>query len=396
MNIFVVFLRFSSRLVVTSIFVVTSLLHIGCPDEKPPIVIPPTPTNCEYPAGNRNFNWRLDTVAWWPSTLGGVHAFSDTDAWVMGYMQGPTVPGQESYVGIHWNGKEWKEKIDFLTILMKPNDVTGDDHFMVGAGWVGLPEGTTAAVAEFNNQTKLWKGTHLSTKGELRCVWTDGGGYFIAAGDTGMVYIKDGYLGEWIYHKAPTNFSFYKVSGISKNELYLLGNINISGNNFKQLYRFDGSLWKKLSDTQDTSSQIIPLTLADFPTDVSPFRCEITDSLSMFIIGNESYLLQTSGKGFTNYKMTNLESMGLPLRINGRTGIDANGFSPSDVWIFGTRYNFYHWNGINFLKVTIPGLPNDDLTFGDQRKMIKTSSGKLFLPTEISSQVYVVIQGTPK
>jgi hypothetical protein len=43
----------------------------------------------------------------------------------------------------------------------------------------------------------------------------------------------------------------------------------------------------------------------------------------------------------------------------------------------------------------MPGLPDDDAHFGNQRKMIKTSTGKIFLPTEVSSQVYVVVQGTP-
>lgn len=69
--------------------------------------------------------------------------------------------------------------------------------------------------------------------------------------------------------------------------------------------------------------------------------------------------------------------------------------TPGDIWIFGTKYNFYQWNGSNFQQIVIPGLPAPDSQYGEQRRIVKTSSGKVFLPSEVSSQVYVVAQGTP-
>lgn len=348
-----------------------SFLFLGCPDEKkPPIIIPPTPTNCEYPPGNRNFTWRLDTIAWWPSFLGGVHAFSDSDAWVMGDMHGPVINGQNtSYVALHWDGNSWNEKVDFLNILMKANDVTGDDHFMVGAGWRGMPEGTLAAVSEFDNSSKKWETVQFQTKGELRSVWTDGKGYFIAVGDNGMVYTKDGYMAEWVYSKAPTEFNITKVIGVSKNEIYTRARISLAtGEDFQQYWKYYNGQWIKLYDGQDTTDAVVKLYNTDNSMyDIAASRCSVTDSLKLYLIGWESFLLE-SKEQFLNYKITNLSELGLPLRMLGRTGVRINLYSPNDYWVFGTRYNFYHWNGIDFQKIVIPGLPNDDIRFGDQKK----------------------------
>jgi hypothetical protein len=368
-------------------------INADCKKDKPPdIIIPPTPTNCEYPAGNRNFTWRVDTVAWWPSTLGGIHAFSDSDAWVMGSMVSPT---GESYVGWHWDGKKWNEKINFLSILMKPNDVTGDENFMVGAGWVGLPQGTTAAVVEFDNKTRQWKGIHLQTKGELRSVWTDGKGYFIAVGDNGMVYTKDGYTAEWVYSKAPTEFWLYDVGGISKDEIYISAAQNlVTGEHYTQGWKIEQGIWKKLFDTKDTSNTILPITADDYPNQMGVWRCNITDSLKLIVHGDQSYLFESRGQEL-KFKQTNLSDLGLPFRRNGRTGTRVNIFTPNDIWFYGTRYNFYHWNGANFQKMIIPGLPNDDMQFGWQLRPIKTNTGKLFFGSEVSSQIYIIVQGTP-
>lgn len=371
-----------------------ALLFLGCPKEKPPdVIIPPTPTNCEYPAGNRNFTWRLDTIAWWPSFMGGVHAFSDSDAWVMGSMVSPT--GQ-SYVGWHWDGKKWNEKVGFLSLLMKANDVTGDEHFMVGAGYL-MFTGVRPAIAEFDNKTKKWQRYDFAqTAGELRSVWTDGKGYFIAVGDNGMVYTKDGYEAEWVYSKAPTEFNLYRLTGISKDEIYTTGYLNLAtGENYRQCWKIEKNNWIKFYDTQDTTNTILSITSKDYPGGIGAFRCNISDSLKFYVIGNDSYLFGSKGQS-SEFTKINLQDLGLPLKINGRTGVNIDLFSPNDYWVIGTRFNFYHWNGSNFQKIVIPGLPNDDAHFGDQRKMIKTKSGRIFLPTEVSSQVYVVVQGTAK
>lgn len=362
---------------------------------------------CDFPPGNRDFTWAVDTVAWWPSTVGGVWAFADDDAYVMGYIVDDTSPSTVR-PGRHWNGKEWEDDIngtwgfDNVTetwgdIKIDPrNDVTGDDHFMVAVGKWGINSITYGGVAEFDNRTKTWKSYQLqSAEGELRGVWTDGEGFFIAVGDNGMVYSKDGYEAEWVYSKAPTEFNFFQIAGVSKVEIYVTSYLSLaSGVTYEQLWKFNGSTWQKLYDTQNPNEGLLQQGSIQFEgvNDIAPYRCSVSDSLKLYWVANESFLLSSEGQSL-NYEAQNLTELGLPLRQKGRTGLWVDLFTPNDVWIYGTRFNFYHWNGISFQKMTIPELPNDDTQFGYQRKMVKTKSGKVFFPTEISSQVYVVAQG---
>ncbi|NUN68774.1 MAG: hypothetical protein HUU02_03585 [Bacteroidetes bacterium] len=378
------------------IILMVSMLFTGCPEEDPPIIPPPPATQCEYPAGNRNYSWRLDTVAWFPSTLGGIHAFSDSDAYLMGYIGEGKAPWR-IFAGKHWDGTQWSTNLNGTNaeIAHVANDVTGDDHFMVSVGnWSINPP--KPALGEFNNQTKKWKGYQFETTGELRSVWTDGKGYFIAVGDNGMVYIKDGYSSSWVYQKAPTEFGLYDVNGISKHEIYISAAQNlITGEHYTQGWKLEQGEWHKLYDTKDITNTPFQITNNDYPNQMGVWRCNITDSLKLIVHGDQSYLFESKGQEL-KFKKTNLSSLGLPLKSSGRTGTRVNIFTPNDIWFYGTRYNFYHWNGTNYQKMIIPGLPNDDMQFGWQLRPIKTTSGKLFFGSEISSQVYVVIQGTPQ
>ena len=370
------------------------LINLGC--KKPPTQPPDDkPTTCTYPAGNRNFTWRIDTVAWWPSTLGGVWAFSDSDAYLMGYIGEGKAPWR-IFAGKHWDGTQWTTNINGTDeeVGHLANDVTGDDHFMVSVGnwYINPPK---PALGEFDNRTKKWKHYQFQTSGELRAVWTDGKGYFIAVGDNGMVYTKDGYTAEWVYQKAPTDYNFLRVNGVSKNEIYLLGYYNTGGRSYHEIWRYYYQDWVKLFDDKDTTGNYLSMPNSEYGTaDIYANRCSITDSLYLYVISWESKLFKTKGNSLS-FRGTNLSEYGMLLRENGRSALDINAFSLNDIWVFGTRFNFYHWNGVDFQKVVIPYLPTDDIQRGDQRKMIKTSSGKLFLPTEVSSQVYVVLQGTP-
>lgn len=377
------------------IFIISIISGINC--KKNPVIPPDKPKDCYYPPGNRNFTWRIDTVALFPSTLGGVWAFSDSDAYLMGNIFQWTNGVFTGYLGLHWNGKKWDTNINGTVEEIKhvANDVTGDDYYLVSVGnWSINPP--KPALGEFDNRTKKWKGYQFQTAGELRSVWTDGKGYFIAVGDNGMVYTKDGHSAGWVYTKAPTNFNLFRVKGVSKNEIYILGYFTTNENvTYPQIWKYYNRNWIKLLDDLDTVGTYIKIPDNEHAIgDIYAHRCDITDSLQLYIIGWESYLFKTKGNSL-NYKGINLTYLGLPLRTMERTGLDINAFSPNDIWIFGTRYNFYHWNGLSFKRIIIPGLPNDDMHFGDQRKMIKTKSGKIFLPTEIASQVYVIAQGTP-
>lgn len=370
----------------------TLLIFASCKKENP--VKPPDakPTTCTYPQGNRLYFWQLDTIALFGSSLGGVWAFSDSDAYVMGYIVREVNGNTHALQGLHWNGKKWDTNIygQPMEIAQYAVDVTGDSFYMVSVGERSFNP-TKPGIGEFNNRTKKWKGYQFQTDGALRAVWTDGNGFFIAAGDNGMIYTKDGYDASWVYSKVPTDFHFLRITGISSDEIYVLGYKIIGGKSFYQIWKYHNQLWIKLYDNLDTSNQILSVPIEEGFSDIAVSRCEYSDSLKLYLIGWESYLFESKGHELV-FKGVNLSSLGLPLRNLGRTGLDINFYSPNDYWVFGTRYNFFHWNGIDYQQFWINGLPGDDFQFGDQRKMIKTKTGKLFLPTEISSQVYVVVQ----
>jgi hypothetical protein len=355
---------------------------------------PPPVTNCEYPAGNRNFAWRLDTVAWFPSTLGGVWAFSDTDAYVMGYI-GEGKPPYRIFVGKHWNGKVWDNNINGTDAEVGhvANDVTGDDHFMVSVGnWAINP--SKPAIGEFDNLTKKWKNYQFETQGELRSVWTDGKGYFIATGDSGMVYTKDSYSAGWIYQKAPTDFNFTNVTGVSKAEVYARGVKSLAtGQYYQQLWRYSGVTWTKLMDNQDTTGMPIQIPEAgDEVYEIAASRCSITDSLYLYVVGRESFKFISKGDDSAFVK-EDLAPLGLPSSQQAAGFINL--FSPNDYWVSGLRYQLYHWNGSDFQKIQpIPTLPYGQL-WGVVSRIRKNGSGKIWMILEMDSQVYSIIQGKP-
>lgn len=379
-----------------------ALVLFGGSCKNNPVIIEPI-NECEFPPGNRTFTWQADTVGWFPSSVGGVWAFADDDAYVMGsIIQYDEQNNPEGYLGLHWNGERWSPDINGTAeeIRHVSNDVTGDSSYLVSVGnWSITPP--KPALGEFDNTTKQWTGYQFETEGELRAVWTDGSGYVIAVGDNGMVYTKHGSQAPWVYSKAPTDFNLTKVDGASDSEIYIQGYKSLLAEPiYQQLWKFTGSEWYKLYDNQDTTGVFLYLENAMSPfnggvSDVASYRCADTDSLQLYIIGNESFLATAAGQSLS-YEVINLTNRGLPLRQNQRTGLKVDFFTLNDVWIYGTRYNFYHWDGTGFAKMEIPGLPNDDTQFGFQKDMVKTPSGKIFLPTEVASQVYVVVQGTPK
>ena len=374
------------------VIVLCMLPDISC--RKSPVAPQPT-TNCDFPPGNRNFSWRTDTVAWWPSEVGGVWAFSDTDVYVMGDMHGPAMDGANTtYLSLHWDGKEWGVPGTYNDIQHLSKDVTGDGHFMVSVGYWSVGD-DKAGLAEFDNNLKKWTGYEFQMPGDLYSVWTDSKGFFIAVGDNGMIYTKDGYNSQWVYSKAPTSFTLTRIRGVSKTEMYISALLyNAADQEYNQYWKYDGTNWYKLFDNQDTTGNVIALP-ADYSkmTDVAPYRCPATDSLKLYLAGWNSFLLQSKGQA-QNYSVQNL-SPALPLHNMGNTAVIVDLFTPNDIWMLSPEYNFYQWNGADFEQVYIPGLPGPETYTGIVRNMTKTQSGKIFFPAEVSPQVYVVAQGTP-
>lgn len=360
---------------------------------------------CTYPAGNRSFTWRIDTVGWYPSSFGGLHAFSDNDAYAGGRFV--TKDHSKLYNVLHWNGETWIPIVFSNSIEQlgnDPYDATGDGHFMVMVGTVGF-ENPRPGIGEYNNQTKQWKGYQFQTEGALQAVWTDKQGYFIAVGDNGTVYEKDGYNANWVYYQIESQYNFYDIAGVSKNEIYLLGHkylwVDIGGEvgiaSFNQVWKYNSKSWKKLFDDKDTTGMSLkaPIGYGEF-LDIGAVRCIETDKLKLYLVGWESILYESEGHKL-DFKMTNLSTMGLYLRQIRKVAKDIFILTPNDIWITGQDNNYFHWDGNSFQKVDIPALPSNNLAFSSQRRFFKTKTGKLFIPSETTKpQEYFILQGIPQ
>ena len=311
----------------------------------------------------------------------------------MGNMHGPTVPGQTSYVGLHWDGQKWGDPISFIAVPVMANDVFGDDHVLAAVGYRMLPEGTFAAIAEYDNTSEQWSVNQLQERGELKSVWSDGKGYFVAVGDSGMVYTKDGYAASWEYFQAPTAFSFTTVAGISKKEIYASAQLNlVTGQSYEQVWKYLDDRWIKLMDNQDSTGMAIQIPeAADEVYGVAAIRCSVTDSLYLYVVGFASFEFTSQGQSLL-FTKRNLATEGLPSSQQASGFITL--FSPNDYWVSGLEYQIYHWNGSDFKKIEpIPALPYGQL-WGVVSRVQRSHSGKMWMLLEMSSQVFAVLQGT--
>lgn len=356
-----------------------------------------TGPDCNSSSGNRDFTWRADTVAWFPSRMGGIWAFADDDAYVMGSIIRYENGQSQGYLGLRWNGTEWTNDINGSVEEIKhvANDVIGDKFYMVSVGnWSRTP--SKPGIGEFDNRTKKWIGHQYETEGELRSVWTDGRGFFLAVGDNGMVYTKSGYSAEWVFTQAPTDYHLTKISGVSKNEIYIQAFKYTTLNEpLHQLWKLYNGEWTKLMDSVRPSGMPIQVPEAgESITDWATFRCARTDSLSLYLTGWESFRFESAGQNlsFTKY---NLRDEGLPLRAMGQSAWQISVFSPNDIWIRAARYQIWHWNGMDYRKIEPdPSWPYGQL-WGSTSRMQRSASGKVWMLLETDNQVYSVVQGMP-
>lgn len=112
---------------------------------------------CNWPPGNKNYSWRIDTVAYWPSTLGGLYVFNDSTAFITGRVN---TKDRRLLAGLRWDGTVWVEDIYNPTpefpIGHYGLDATGDDSIMVSVGYWDLNGGFKSAIGEFNLRTQKW------------------------------------------------------------------------------------------------------------------------------------------------------------------------------------------------------------------------------------------------
>lgn len=358
--------------------------------------------SCTYPNSSNEFTWRVDTVGWFPTTIGGLHAFSDSDAYVMGYLaQGPKDDPQEA---LHWDGTSWK-KVIFKNPIQEVGhysyDATGDDNFMVSVGEWAMYPNSKCGLSEFDNSTKKWKGYQFNTEGPLYDVWTDGQGFFIAGGEHGSMYIKDSRNASWRFVQAPLvegdwNGGVTKINGISKNEMYIKLRYYTNSESIDQYWKYDLVTWTKLFDTSDSVQGdffgIKPEPVRSFS--VSWVHCSMSDERKIYvnIVPNGSFpspnlRIYKSKLGDSKLQRLNDDIIydHLPSNI-----FSFNVLTPNDIWMWG--YSLYHWNGESMKAVSIPSIP--DFKGETQLRRIKKSVNgkKVWIRHSLSSQVWVVAQ----
>lgn len=352
---------------------------------------------CDWPPGNRNYSWHIDTVAYFPSTLGGLHVINDSSVFLTGRINAKN--GDDLH-GLQWDGSEWTREIyssapDY-PIGHYGLDATGDDSIMVSVGYWDLNGGFKSAIGEFNLRTKTWTKYQYETIGRLNSVWTDGKGFYVAVGDNGVMYTKESPNSNWEFSRMEDGFNLIEVSGISSSELYISSYKGIIGNptNYK-LYRYLDDTWITLYDTRQSEANYLSLNSSSQITRVKAFRCLNTDSLYLFIPGESTFKV-SSYSNELSFNEVDLKSFNSTLMDNINSGW-VFGSNPNDIWTPTMYYGIYHYDGSTIQKMeSIPQLPYGDTAhWGIMNQMVFSASGKIWMLIESKVQNYILIQGTP-
>jgi len=353
--------------------------------------------SCDWPIGNRNYSWRIDTVGYWPSTMGGLYVFNDSTAFLTGNINDKK---NNQLAGLRWNGTKW------LTDIYNPapeypaghfgNDAIGDDTLMVSVGYWGLNL-DQAAIGEFNLKTKTWTNHKFEVQGELNSIWTDGKGFYIAVGNNGIMYTKESPSSDWVFSRMDDGFNLTKVSGISKTEWYLSGyKYSTAYRAFiSKTYRYLNGQWLTLYDSSQNESSILNLRNSLLVNRLQAFRCSDTDSLYLYISGASTFKITSFGHEL-QFREINLRGLYLDNDESFRSGW-VFGSNPNNIWMPTLYYGLYHYNGSTVQKIeTIPGLPYGDMShWGLVNQMVFSKSGKIWMLMETKVQNYILIQGTP-
>lgn len=337
--------------------------------------------SCDAEKVTQNYFWRIDTIGLWPTYFGGLHAFSDSNAFAMGYING-------EYLGKHWDGKNWTTNLfgTPMEIGHWSEAVTGDNNLMVSVGSadVGLPG--IPAIGEFNNNQKKWKKTVFQSTGKLSAVWTDQNGFYIAGGSNGFIVVKNSNSSEWQIVPSPVKGTISWISGINKDQIYLSSyfyNTSASSST-NELWYYNSGVWTKLynSEMPDSSSYF------EFNGD-NKFQgfelnfCSETNELHFLVRSKELQFY------FWDSKANRFKLEYPPyFTSTSRNSTNAKVFAPNDIWFSGNYYQ--HWDGKTVQRVNLPR------NFELGSIVFKTISGKVFIPMgHLSGGGWIVAQGTP-
>lgn len=363
-------------------FIVAFCIFSGCenpssPNKKDPVDPPPT-TSCDEPKTTNDYTWRIDTVGHWPSDLGGVYAFSDSDAYALGDIW----DGKEVYAGLHWDGKKWG-KITSGTgddIGHSSLAISGDQNLMVSVGYAGVAN-PTPVLAEFDNRTKKWKATKFSGFGAVTSIWTDGTGLFLAGGSYGKLYRKNGYSSSWVTLSCPFDGQIDGIKLLSNGELYISQYNNSSQ---YQFWRQKNGVWQKIYDSsQPDSTRYIQFGFDEL-WGFDMFYCPVTKILAMYTFTTRNKTLVYKPEYDRFFGTENSYEQAL-----GSLGHKAKVFAPNDIWFWGGAW--FHWDGKTTQRFKFPGYPS----FVTGTVPSKTKTGKVFIPLNNEGQVWLIAQGVP-
>lgn len=363
----------------------------GCHD--PASVNPPDntlPTDCDEPKSTQNYTWRIDTVGNFGSSIGGVYAFSDSDAYVMGFLM---KNDRNAVIGLHWNGNVWSENIYATPLEIGHVSLasTGDKNIMVSVGMDGFGN-PNHALAEFDNRTKKWKKKVYSEPGQFYSVWTDKKGFYAAGGSNGFLVYKNGEGSDWVKQDVPPEASgnIRYIEGLNLNDLFLSVEKYENLDFRYQFWRVQNNGWKKIYDSfQPDSNRYLKVK---HRTDFFGFDinyCGITNRLMLFAyaFGNLEILEYSHEKDW-------FFEADVPYRngIGGSAHI-ADAFATNDIWFTGILW--HHWDGKTVNYIEFSGYQE----FTSSWNATRSPSGKVFLPLGRSegsfSYTWVIAQGTP-
>lgn len=340
---------------------------------------------CNNKTSTNEFIWAIDTIGEWPSNVGGVHGFSDTNVFAMGYLVKAGIPTP----GLHWDGTTWSTNLFAppIEIGHYSNSVTGDSNIMLSVGYQNISN-PIPVIAEFNNSKKSWSVRKLPESGQFYSVWLGDQGISAAGGTNGLLMIRSSLSSDWIKQTVPVGLmgDITKVIGIGNDDLFICSDyIGISGFAKTQFWRKKNSSWTKLYDTTepDSNKYFRNLDRTDFYNfDIN--YCEITNTLKFYAFGNPLLTYQY----FPVNNRFNVIDDGY---ANSTSGIySAKAFYQNDIWFFGTK--LAHWDGVSLKTISIPGVEKISNSYGH----FMTKTGRVFIPLTNDYQTWVIARGNPK
>jgi len=257
--------------------------------------------------------WQIDTLG--NGFLYDVWGVDENNVWAVG---AANVQGGSSGI-IKWDGNNWNVFPSFAGIKQGIFGFDENNIFVVGdytnRGVVGIWNGSNWT--EYRDDYFISRG---DTVYPLRSVWGSSPTDVWAVGDNGTIIHWDG--SEWRKEQGivGTNNSFWDLWGVDANSIYT---VTGSLTNHSQLWYYDGTLWKNISEN-------IPGVLKNF------YTVWVDKSNSGFIAGNTVLRMNrnilTEETGINALKVL--------------TVVRGNGFN--DVIFGGQRGTVFHFNGVEF------------------------------------------------